>query len=128
MLELLAGCHWDNCKVTFARRTAFQFALASLTDGHRAERILSCYADALHVCHGFAVDQASSTGKITFFNLSSTVVKARALLARDGLTRKKRVGQWYRQHRPQASQATDFAIDPDELARVHAQALATFPR
>ena len=128
MLELLAGCHWDNCKVTFARRTAFRFALASLTDGHRAERILSCYADALYVTHGFAVDQAASTGKITFFNLSSTVVKARALLARDGLTRRERVGQWYRQHPPGGSCVTDFSIDPDELARVHAQALATFPR
>ena len=128
MLALLAGCHWDNCKVTFARRTAFRFALASLTDGHRAERILSCYADALYVCHGFAVDQAASTGTITFFNLSSTVVKARKLLARDGLTRQERVGQWYRQHPPGGSCVTDFSIDPDELARVHAQALATFPR
>ena len=128
MLEPLVGCHWDNCKVTFARRTAFRFALASLADGHRAERILSCYADALHVCHGFAVDQAASTGKITFFNLSSTVVKSRKLLARDGLTRRERVGQWYRQHRPPESHATAFNIDPDELARVHAQVLATFPR
>ncbi len=124
MLEPLAGCHWDNCKVTFARRTAFRFAHASLADGHRAERILSSYADALYVCHGFAVDQAASTGKIAFFNLSSTVVKARKLLARDGLTSRERVGQWYRQHRP----ATEFHIDADELARVHAQVLATFPR
>ena len=124
MLKPLAGCHWDNCKVTFARRTAFRFALTSLTDGHPAERILSCYADALYVCHGFAVDQAASTGKIRFFNLSSTVVKARKLLARDGLTRPDRVGQWYREHRP----ATEFRIDAEELARVHAQVLATFPR
>jgi len=128
MLALLAGCHWDNCKVTFARRTAFRFALASLTDGHQAERILSCYADALYVSHGFAVDQAASTSKITFFNLSSTVLKARALLARDGLTRKERVAQWYRQHPLEESRVTDFIIDPNELARVHAQALATFPR
>ena len=124
MLEPLAACHWDNCKVTFASRTAFRFALTSLTEGHRAERILSCYADALYVCHGFAVDQAASTGKIGFFNLSSTVVKARKLLARDGLTRQDRVGLWYREHRP----ATELHIDPDELARVHAQALASFPR
>ncbi len=124
MLEPLAGCHWDNCKVTFARRTAFRFALACLSDGHRAERILSCYADALCVTHGFAVDQAASTGKVTFFNLSSTVVKARNLLARDGLTRLERIGNWYREH----PRATDFQIDADELARVHAQVLATFPR
>ena len=128
MLGRLAGCHWDNCKVTFARRTAFNFALASLTEGHRAERILSCYADALHVCHGFAVDQAASTGKITFFNLSSTVAKARKLLARDGLTRRERVGQWYREHRSQESHASEFNIDPDELAWVRVHILATFPR
>ena len=124
MLEPLADCHWDNCKVTFAGRTAFRFALASLTDGHRTERILSCYADALYVTHGFAVDQAASSGKITFFNLSSTVVKARELLARDGLTRRERVGLWYREHRP----AREFHIDADELARVRTQILATFPR
>lgn len=124
MLEPLAGCHWDNCKVTFARRTAFRFAQNALTNGHRAERILSCYADALYVTHGFAVDQAASTGKIRFFNLSSTVVKASELLARDGLTRRERIRQWYREHRP----ATEPPIDPDELARVRAQILATFPR
>jgi hypothetical protein len=128
MLEPLAACHWDNCKVSFARRTAFRFSLASLADGHRAERILSCYADALQACHSFAVDQAASTGKITFFNLSSTVVKARKLLARDGLTRRERVGQWYREHRPTESHATEFNIDPDELAWIRAQVLATFPR
>ena len=124
MLEPLAGCHWDNCKVTFASRTAFRFAFASLTDGHREERILSAYADALYVTHGFAVDQAASTGKITFFNLSSTVLKAQKLLARDGLTRRERVGKWYREHRP----VSEFGIDAEELARVRAQILATFPR
>ena len=123
MLEPLAGCHWDNCKVTFARRTAFRFALNSLTDGHRAERVLACYADALYVTHGFAVDRAASTGKLMFFNLSSTVVKARKLLARDSLTRPERVGNWYRDH----PRATEVHIDADELARVHAQVLATFP-
>ena len=128
MMQMLAGSHWDNCKVTFARRTAFRFALASLADGHRAERIRSCYADALQACHAFAVDQAASTGKITFFNLSSTVVKARKLLARDGLTSRERVGQRYREHRPTESHATEFNIDPDELAWIHAQVLATFPR
>ena len=128
MLEPLGACHWGNCKVTFVRRTAFRFALACLTDGHRAERILSCYADALQACHAFAVDQAASSGKITFFNLSSTVVKARKLLARDGLTRRERVGQWYREHRPPESPAAEFNIDPDELAWIRAQVLATFPR
>jgi hypothetical protein len=128
MLEPLAGCHWDNCKVTFARRTAFRFALNSLTDGHRAERVLACYADALYVTHGFAVDRAASTGKLMFFNLSSTVVKARKLLARDGLSRRERVGQWYREHQPKVSHVNECNFDADELAKVRAQILATFPR
>jgi hypothetical protein len=128
MMQTLAGSHWDNCKVTFARRTAFRFALNSLTDGHRAERIVSCYADALYVCHGFAVDQAASTGKITFFNPSSTVAKARTLLSRDGLTRQERVKQWYHQQPQGQSRAVVCRIDAEELATVHAQALATFPR
>ncbi len=124
MLKPLCDCHWDNCKVTFARRTAFQYALHSLSDGHRAERIVSCYADALYVTHGFAVDQAASTGIITFFNLSSTAAKARKLLARDGMTRSERVRNWYNENRP----AYTLPIDQEELARVHAQVLATFPR
>lgn len=95
MLEKLAGCHWDNCKVTFSRQTAFKFALRSLNDGHEERRILACYADALFFCHGFAVDQAASTGKITFFNPSSTVLRAARLLAKDGLTRCARIAQWY---------------------------------
>ena len=128
MLKPLAGSHWDNCKVTFARRTAFRFALTSLADGHRAERIISSYAKALFVCHGFAVDQAASTGKITFFNLSSTVVKARRLLSRDELTRRERIGQWYRQQARDESRAAGYRIDAYELARVHAQVLASFPR
>ena len=91
LLRSLASAHWDNCKVIFTRRTAYRYALRALTDGHEERRILSCYSDALFVCHGFAVDQAGSTGKIAFFNLSSTVTKARQLLAKDGLTRDARM-------------------------------------
>ena len=91
LLQSLASAHWDNCKVIFTRRTAYRYALRALTDGHEERRILSCYSDALFVCHGFAVDQAGSTGKIAFFNLSSTVTKARQLLAKDGLTRDARM-------------------------------------
>ena len=126
MLESLAACHWDNCKVTFARRTAYRFALSALTDGHEKERIVSCYVQALFLCHGFAVDQAASTGKITFFNLSSTVVKARHALCQDGLTRRQRIVQWYLRH-PRREPRVAHDIDPEELARIHAQAVATFP-
>ncbi|MEO8352068.1 MAG: hypothetical protein ABI680_10070 [Chthoniobacteraceae bacterium] len=128
MLERLEACHWDTCKVTFASRTAFNFALAALMDGHAAERLVSCYADALHVCHGFAVDRAASTGKITFFNSSSTVVKAAALLARDGLSRQERVARWYRQKHAEELIPKESDLDPIELAQMRAQMLASFPR
>ncbi|MEI6715770.1 MAG: hypothetical protein WCO60_18610 [Verrucomicrobiota bacterium] len=95
MLRQLEERHWDNCKVTFSRRCGFSFVLGALTNGHKVDRILSCYSDALYVTHGFAVDRAASSGKIVFFNLSSTVVKARKLLAKDGLTRLERMSSWY---------------------------------
>lgn|SRR5579862_2390395 len=65
--------------------TAYRFALDSLTDGTSSRTHRSCYADALHVCHEFAVDQAASTGKITFFNLSSTVVLTKGDACEPGL-------------------------------------------
>jgi hypothetical protein len=94
----LEACHWDNCKVTFSSRTAHNYALRALVDGHAEDRIVSCYADALFVCHGFAVDRSVSAGKVVFFNPSSTVVKAAALLAKDGLTRQDRIARWYANH------------------------------
>jgi hypothetical protein len=101
MLRQLEERHWDNCKVTFSSRCAFNFVLTALTNGHKLERILSYYSDALYVTHGFAVDRSASSGKIVFFNLSSTVLKARKLLAKDGLTRMSRMAAWY--HRPEVS-------------------------
>ena len=106
MLVSLEAQHWDNCKVTFTSGCAFNFLLTALTNGHKAERILSCYASALYVTHGFAVDQAASSGKIVFFNLSSTVVKARKLLAKDGLTRSERMALWYRNHKVDQAEVT----------------------
>ena len=44
------------------------------------------------------MDRAASAGKIVFFNLSSTVVKARKLLDNDGLNRSERMALWYRNH------------------------------
>lgn len=127
MLPKLEACHWDNCKVRFCRRTAFCYALNALKEGHQAERIVCCYEEALFVCHGHAVDRAASIGEIVFFNLSSTVSKARKQLRSDGLTRRERVAQWYRQREEETSQQLPAGIDPVELAWFHAQILATFP-
>ena len=122
---LLAGCHWDNCKVTFSSRTAHNYAFRALVDGHDERRIVSCYADALFVCHGFAVDRAASAGKVLFFNPSSTVVKAAALLAKDGLTRQERMARWYANHPRPISRRTPPLLDDIEASR--AQIAATFP-
>ena len=118
----LAGCHWDNCKVRFSRRTAHSYAFRALRDGHEERRIISCYEDALFVCHGFAVDRAASSAKIVLFNASSTIVKAAALLAKDGLDCRERTARWYANRVPQPQ------IDPAELAAIRAQIAATFRR
>lgn len=122
MLKPLADSHWDNCKVLFARPTAYCYALRALVDGHDERRIVSRYSDALFVCHGFAVDQAASTGKITFFNPSSTVGKARELLAKDGLTRDERVANWYRKR---AEAELVPPIPPEQLVGMRAQIAAS---
>lgn len=122
----LAACHWDNCKVTFSDRTAHNYALRALVDGHDEERIVSCYADALFVCHGFAVDRAASAGKVLFFNPSSTVVKAAALLAKDGLTRQERIARWYANHPRPSSEPPPPLLD--DIEAIRAQIAATFPR
>jgi len=121
----LAGCHWDNCKVRFSRRTAHSYAFRALCDGHDEWRIMACYERALFVCHGHAVDRAASSGKIVFFNLSSTISKAAALLAKDGLDRRERMARWYSNH---STPAVSPCPDPDELAAIRAQIAATFPR
>ena len=125
LLRSLASAHWDNCKVIFTRATAYRYALRALTDGHEERRILSCYSDALFVCHGFAVDQAGTTGKITFFNLSSTVTKARQLLAKDGLTRDARITSWYRNHAPARSREVYFEITAADLTLARQQIAAS---
>jgi hypothetical protein len=106
VLRPLQEQHWDNCKVTFSRRCAYSYALGALTNGHTVERIVSCYSDALYVTHGFAVDRAASAGKLVFFNLSSTVVKARKLLEKDGLDRSERMALWYRNHKVDLAEVT----------------------
>lgn len=128
LLRGLGACHWDNCKVTFVSRTAFRYAHRALRDGHESERILSCYADALVVCHGFAVDRACSAGHITFFAPSSTVSKAAGLLAKDGLSRQQRVAQWYQRKRQAEPVLSEDDFDPEELARVRREIAKSFPR
>ena len=95
LLSRLRECHYDNCKVRFASRTAYRYALRALQDGHDQTRIVGCYEDALFVCHGFVVDRAGHLGKVVYFNPSSTVSKARKLLAKDGLSRTERMRNWY---------------------------------
>lgn len=121
----LETSHWDNCKVKFSRRTAHCYAYQALTDGHEEARIISSYERALFVCHGFAVDRAASSGNIIFFNASSTIVKAAALLAKDGLDRRERMARWYSSRSPRAASPCS---DPAELAAIRAQIAATFPR
>ena len=128
LLRRLEACHWDNCKVIFASPTAFRYAYRALNDGHEAERILRCYSNALYVCHGFAVDQAGSTGRVTFFAPSSTVLKASKLLAKDGLSRQQRVAQWYQRNQKVEPLLREENFDHNELARIRRQVAASFPR
>lgn len=125
LLRRLEGCHYDNCKVTFSSRAAHCYALRALIDGHDQERIVRWYEEALFVCHGFAVDRSASAGKVIFFNPSSTVSKARRLLAKDGLDRHTRVRKWYDRN-PRRESADEFpTLSLDEI---RAQIAATFPR
>ncbi|MEO8350199.1 MAG: hypothetical protein ABI680_00620 [Chthoniobacteraceae bacterium] len=124
LIAVLLTCHWDNCKVLFSRRAAFCYALRALLNGHEQKRIIASYERALFVCHGFAVDQSASAGKVVAFNASSTIKKAREILEKDGLTRTERVKHWYQAHaKPQIPE-----LDPAELAEMRAQIAATFPR
>ena len=125
LLKRLADCHWDNCKITFAKPIAYRYALKALTEGHEERRIISAYSDALFFSHGFAVDQAASTGRVTFFNPSSTVVKARQLLAGDGLTRKQRMMRWYQNHPKNNSHGIASPTAPAEVAWIREQIIAS---
>jgi len=128
LMQDLSGEHWDNCKVTFSRRAAFCYALQALAEGHEARRIQACYAQSLFVCHGLAVDSTASTGELVFFNPSSTIVKARNLLARDGLTPRERIALWYRNH-PRRPPCSGFfeEMDVEELRRRIAESLGGSP-
>jgi hypothetical protein len=99
--------------------------LQALVDGHDEGRILAHYSDALFVCHGFAVDKAASAGRIAFFNLSSTVTKARQLLAKDRLTRGERVARWYQNNPRSDSRGTPVEITAADLALARQQIAAS---
>ncbi len=125
LLSRLRGCHYDNCKVRFASRTAYRYAFRALQDGHEQTRIVGCYEDALFVCHGFAVDRSADIGRVVHFNPSSTVSKARKLLAKDGLSRVERVRKWYGSNPRRAEISPESFLTVEEI---RAQILATFPR
>jgi hypothetical protein len=124
LLRRSQSCHYDNCKVTFSARTAYRYALRALVEGHDQECIVRCYEDALFVCHGFAVDRAASTGKVVFFNPSSTILKARKLLAKDGLTREERVRRWYDSD-PKRHSLSPFPIISAEEVRANSSGFST---
>ena len=125
LLSRLRECHYDNCKVTFGSRTAYRYAVQALLDGHDQSRIVGCYSDALFVCHGFAVDRGAHIGKVVHFNPSSTVSKARKLLARDGLNRAERVRKWHGSNPRRTDNQPEPFLSPEQI---HAEILATFPR
>lgn len=134
LLASLEQLHWDNCKVLFNRRTAFSFLFLALQDGHEVTRILGAYEKALVQCHAFACDRAASRGEVCFFNLSSTVSKARKELARDGLNRSERVKKWYQrrkeQQQPAPAPAENKAVNAmtaEELHRAMAQSMGLSP-
>jgi hypothetical protein len=139
LLPRLEAKHWDNCKVRWNRRTAFCYVFKALQNGHETERIIGCYERSLHVCHGLAVDHAASSGQITYFEISSTVSKAREMLSSDGLTRRQRIRRWYgkTQKSPppmpenidpgEAPELDQRGIDPEELAEVRRLIEASFP-
>lgn len=139
LLPQLEANHWDNCKVRWNRRTAFCYVFKALRNGHETDRILRCYEKALHICHGLAVDKAASSGQITFFEISSTVSKAREMLSSDGLSRRQRIHQWYQDnkkspptmpeniHPEEAPELDQRGIDPEELAEVRRMIEASFP-
>ena len=64
-------------------------------------------------------------GKVVHFNPSSTVSKARMLLAKDGLSRSERMRKWY------GNNPRQVEIPPPpflSIEEIRAQILATFPR
>jgi hypothetical protein len=65
-------------------------------------------------------------GEGRLFNPSSTVVKAAALLAKDGLTRQDRIARWYANH-PRRNVEPPSPL-PADIDAVRAQIAATFPR
>jgi hypothetical protein len=55
--ERLRYCHWDNCKVKFAKESARSYAEKGLEDGHDEKTLRSAYDQALHYCHRLATDE-----------------------------------------------------------------------
>lgn len=99
LVRSIANEHHDNSKVEFSSKHAFSYAVDALWNGHDTKKIIGAYAKAHQTCHAIAVDHGASAGKVIFFSPSSTVAKARADLANDGLSRKERIERWYQLRR-----------------------------
>lgn len=90
-------------------------------------QIRSAYENALVQCHALACDKAASKGEICWFNLSSTVSKARRALAKDGLTRTERVRQWYQKRKEGLVEKPVEAMTREELHLAMARSLGLPP-
>ncbi len=74
----LAHAHYDNCKVCFTRRTAWNYAAKALQDGHPTARIAAAYHKAVMYCHRLATDRGVKMSP------ALSVWLARKDLAQDG--------------------------------------------
>jgi hypothetical protein len=79
--RLLEACHWDNCKVRYDSRHAFNFALRWLRAGRLFNDIRDAYDAALHQRHKDATDWDGNNGyNLTKWEPSSTVSLADSTL------------------------------------------------
>lgn len=81
VMRRLEESHWDNCKVRYRSRHAWNFAFRGLEGGHSAEIIIGCYRQALQKRHQDATDMGLNAGNPAMhWEPSSTVSLARQRL------------------------------------------------
>lgn len=83
LARICARRHWDNCKVRWSNRHAFNFCFRWLRAGRLTEDILSAYDSALHQRHKDATDFGlnNDCAVEVRWELSSTVSLADTLLS-----------------------------------------------
>ena len=75
----LEPLHYDNCKIAVDRPIAWKFTKDALVAGYDRRDIVKSWDDALHDCHGMAVDM-DPTAPAGTWRASSTSCRARKLL------------------------------------------------